>query len=270
MALVSSKLQIGDKVLVSIRDGDCIFFGRYPTLHKLSLIAYKVCRWKQSCIGLPQVNAPPHNADFDGDEGNGHVGENSASRLEAEACFVNKKIIGNKSGEPAVGITYNGIIGCYLLSQDDNIDPVLFHKLVTIIGASDIKVKHYQRRAVQENIPINSGRVILSMLLPPTLNYVNKAKKGSDEKDVVVKNGFLLGGKLKKGDVGDKLIAACFLIDRYQHHDPNDDDDRDGGDVDVFGEPLEGYANEFINKGYKVASFYASCRGVTLGVQRIF
>lgn len=237
-----STLQLGDKVLVSIRDDDIVFFGRYPTLHKMSLIAYKIRQWEKKCIGLPQVNTPGHNADFDGDEGNLHVGEDSASRLESEACFVNYNVIGNKDGNPVVGITYNGIIGCYMLSQDDNIDDVLFAKLARIIG---IDPNHHSERARALSVPIKSGRTIISMLLPSKLSYTNG--------DVIIKDGFMLSGKLKKSDVGDKLIAAIYEIDRF----------RTDGDAD---KPTEGYTNRFIDVGYKVASFYAGCRGITMGI----
>jgi DNA-directed RNA polymerase beta' subunit len=239
-----TKLQIGDRVLRSLKKGDAVVFNRFPTLDNVSLVGYSIEIWDNACIGLHQVNAPPHNADFDGDEGNLHVGNNSAARIEMEAMSVKYRIMRTKSGEASTGITYNGIIGCYLLSQDDQLGDT-FERLVAIIGLNTLnkfktieeQVEYYRIKAEQLSIPFKSGRTIISMLLPRTLNY--SAEKGK----TLVKDGFFVQGKLKKSDVADKLISAIFLIDKFE------------------------FPFFFVNKGYEVSSYYASVRGITLGIR---
>ena len=232
-----TKLQIGDKVIRSLRKGDPVFFNRFPTLDNVSGIGYTIDIWKDdtNVIALHQTNTPAHNADFDGDEGNIHVGNEASSRIEMEAMTVKYRIMRTKSGEPMTGIVYNGIVGCYLLSQDNNLSTELFNKLIEIIGINSEELEHYKNLATKYSVPFNSGRTILSMLLPRTLKY----KRG----DVLITEGFLIKGKLTKSDVADKLICSIFLIDRWE--------------MPYF----------FVNTGYKVASYYVSVRGVTLGIK---
>lgn len=232
-------LQIGDRVLVSLRDGDYVFGGRYPTLFKGSLFGYQLKRIDGSCFRLNNVNAPHHNADCDGDEFNLHMGGNSASRIEAEASYVGLALMGNKDGQPMTGITYNGIIGCYLLVRDNAIGCQLFHQLISIVGkrpdfrSLKEQTEHYCRLATSLGIPERSGRTLFSMLLPRRLDY----KRG----DVVIKKGFLLAGDLKKADVANKMISAIFNIERWR-------------------EPYF-----FVDKGQKMASYYVGQKGITVG-----
>lgn len=60
---VKYKLRIGDKVWRHLRNGDMIMFGRQPTLHKHSLMAYEVVLRDQLTIGLHPSYTTPHNAD---------------------------------------------------------------------------------------------------------------------------------------------------------------------------------------------------------------
>ena len=239
------RLQLGDQVLVSLRNGDVVFVNRFPTLHKASYTAYKTAICDKNAFKFPNVNAVGHNADFDGDEGNIYVTRDLAGRIETEFCFVNRQVIGDKSGEPGAGIVYNGIIGAFLLSQVDHLPDKLFKKLAKITGQHPA---YWQAKATLLGIPAQSGRLIWSMLLPPGLTYVNK--------DVVIEDGMFLRGKLKKADVNDKLVHALFLADRYYRYDTTSGKPS---------RPDEGYTCSFIDRGYKLASLYASTCGVTIG-----
>lgn len=56
-------LKYGDEVWRHLRNGDMIMFGRQPTLHKHSLVAYEVVLSDQFTIGLHRSYTTPHNAD---------------------------------------------------------------------------------------------------------------------------------------------------------------------------------------------------------------
>jgi DNA-directed RNA polymerase beta' subunit len=229
-----TKLKIGDNVLVKLRDGDPIVFHRNPTLHDGSLGGYEAKEWKNYCIGLHQINAPPHGADFDGDEGNLQLAWTVRGRLEMSAMSVKYRIFATKAGDVSMGIVYNGIIGCYLLSQDNNISEILFERLIRIIKCSVDDLKYYYDNTINLGIPFRSGRTLFSMLLPKNLNYKRK--------DVIIKQGFLIDGKLTKKDVSNGIISAIFLIDQWR--------------MPYF----------FVNIGYALSSAYASAKGITIGI----
>ncbi|KAF6775432.1 hypothetical protein AHF37_05549 [Paragonimus kellicotti] len=81
---VARHLQPGDIVERHLIDGDIILFNRQPSLHRVSIQAFKAVvkpfrtfRFNPSCCN-------PFNADFDGDEMNVHLPQTEAARSEAK------------------------------------------------------------------------------------------------------------------------------------------------------------------------------------------
>lgn len=199
-------LKLGDIVLRSLTDGDKVVFNRHPTLHTHSLIGYEIKVWNKYCFGLHQTNAPSHGADFDGDEGNIRIADNSSGRIETSAMDVKYKTFGVKSGEPAIGITYNGIIGAYLLSLEDNLSNEIFIQMRNIIRNND--EKYYKDKMKEYGIPYYSGRTLISMILPKKLNYIRESKIFKGSVGLHLKNGIVLSNKslfinveIKRGNV---------------------------------------------------------------------
>ena len=84
--LIANKLVINKEqkiVYRHVQDGDIILFNRQPTLHKPSLMAFKVrVLPKELTIRMHYVNCSGFNADFDGDEMNVHLLQNYMARSE--------------------------------------------------------------------------------------------------------------------------------------------------------------------------------------------
>lgn len=245
------KLKLGDVVLKSLEDGDFVIFSRQPTLWRHSELGYVIFGWDESCIGLHECNTAGHNADFDGDEGNVSVGASLDERIENEAMLSRYNIMGAHSGEPVIGITYNGKVGSYVLSTDDNIEEKLFYRMVSIIEGNlfedvqnkagnyitdkKIDLDYYRRKSIDNNLNFFSGRILISMLLPRCLNYTRG--------DVVIKKGIMLSGRLKGVDVASKLISAISNISPWR----------------------DDYL--FIDRGYAMFSDYITAKGITISSQ---
>jgi DNA-directed RNA polymerase beta' subunit len=182
---VGTELKLGDVVLKTIEDGDHVMFHRHPTLHRHSMISYRCYESSEPVIKLHETNTQGHNADFDGDEGNITIGATMASRIELAKIDAAYNLFGGRSGEPVVGIAYNGIVGAFILSTNDDIPEKAFKQLVDIITErtpkSQIRIKpldinYYKAVAARNNIPFRSGRTLISMLLPQGLYYERKKK----------------------------------------------------------------------------------------------
>jgi DNA-directed RNA polymerase subunit A' len=238
-------LRLGDVVLKELCDGDYVSFFRNPTLWRHSLISYQVKGWDNYCIGLHETNTQGHNADFDGDEGNISVGADLAARIEMQMMDAAYQLFNGRSGEPIIGIAYNGIVGAYVLSTDDNIGDHTFVKLKGIIEMQDVQhagssrfreiiidESYYRERASEHGIPYKSGRTLISMLLPRTLNYTRG--------DVVIERGFMLRGQLRSVDVSKGLISAISEIDRWR------------------------LPYLFVDRGYAMMSAYISSKALTI------
>ena len=240
-------LKLGDVVLKELRDGDYVVMFRNPTLWRHSLIGYQVKEWQNYCIGLHETNTQGHNADFDGDELNLMVGADLAARIEMQMMDAAYQLFSGRSGDPIIGIAYNGIVGAYVISTDDEIDPRTFKKLMDIIKAVELTTKasrireifidesYYQKIASKNGIPYLSGRTLISMLLPRTLNYRRD--------DVVIENGFMLRGKLRAADVAKGLITAISAIDKWRA------------------------PYLFVDRGYTMLSAYISGKALTISAR---
>jgi len=234
-------------VLKELRDGDYVIMFRNPTLWRHSLIGYRVKEWNNYCIGAHETNAAGHNLDFDGDELNMMVGANLAARIEMQMMDAAYQLFSGRSGEPIIGIAYNGIVGAYVLSTDDTIDEATFAKLKNIIEARDthehasrireivIDISYYKALAKRHNIPYHSGRTLISMLLPRQLNY--------ERGDVKIEGGFMLGGRLRAADVSCGLITAISAIDKWRA------------------------PYMFVDRGYTMMSAYISTKGLTISAE---
>ncbi|KAG1663389.1 hypothetical protein FOA52_011666 [Chlamydomonas sp. UWO 241] len=86
---MAAELKVGYVVERHLEDGDVVLFNRQPSLHRLSIQAfrarvrtYRTLRFNECCCG-------PFNADFDGDEMNLHLPQTEESEeARAEALYL--------------------------------------------------------------------------------------------------------------------------------------------------------------------------------------
>ena len=202
----TSKISIGDIVLRQLREGDTVLFCRQPVLHSHSIVAYTVEFSDGNTIEIHSSNTTPHNADFDGDEGNIHVVPSTRGRVELEIlAHTTQIVIGPQSSSPMMGVVFNGISGGYLLSVSKNMNVKLYEELKT-------KIKNPYTKKFSK-IEYN-GKELISYLFPPTFNYTGKNK--DPEKRVKIVNGIFVSGILDKGELAETRNGIVHkLVIRY-------------------------------------------------------
>ncbi len=67
------QLKYGDMVERHLRDGDVVIFNRQPSLHRISMMGFRVKVAPGKTLRFNECVCAPFNADFDGDEMNIHV-----------------------------------------------------------------------------------------------------------------------------------------------------------------------------------------------------
>ncbi|MCX8202542.1 MAG: DNA-directed RNA polymerase subunit A' [Candidatus Micrarchaeota archaeon] len=204
---LANELAAGWTVERQLKDGDVVLFNRYPSLHRMSIMAHKVKILSGKTFRVPPSVTPPYNADFDGDEMNIHVPQKEEARAEAETLMlVEKQIISPQHGHAIIGPTEDHITGTYLLSLDETV----FTKeeamdLLALAGIyelpkPDVKDKY-------------SGKAIISQLLPKNLNLRIESKigkKGSSKSIVEIKDGKMISGYFEKKSIH-SVIEAITL-----------------------------------------------------------
>lgn len=191
--------QIGDIVERIAMDGDETLFNRQPTLHKQSIMGYKAKYIENySCIGLHSSYTTPHNADFDGDEGNKHKMQTIDARVETrhianvESCIMN-----SQSNKPIMGMVYNTITSAYLLTGGSSVEMIISDDM-WIQAKSLLKntdhLTSFSSRLNKWNIKENCGLALFSILLPEKFYY--------NSGDIKIRDGILIKGPITKKQIG--------------------------------------------------------------------
>ena len=190
------KLREGMIVRRHMMDGDIVLFNRQPSLHKMSMMAHRVRVLPGNTFRIQLAVVTPYNADFDGDEMNMHVPQSIHAAYELEQlCSVSHEILSPQSNEPCIGINQDGLIGAYLLVQDD----VRFTKyqFMNLMMWNE----YFTGRISKPNGDngLWTGKQAFSSIVPYGLNY--KTMEG-DKVITNIHNGELVSGNLDKDVLG--------------------------------------------------------------------
>lgn len=101
-----------------IVDGDWVIINRQPTLHRYSLIAYRVVMHEHKSMLLNPANCTQFNADFDGDEMNLHFvqGYRALAEVQQLVSIYNNFLSFVKSA-PSLAMIQDTLEGAYVLSD---------------------------------------------------------------------------------------------------------------------------------------------------------
>lgn len=234
------KLCNGDIVHRHLLSSDYVLFNRQPSLHKMSMMGHKVYPMKGKSFRLNPAVTGPYNADFDGDEMNVIMPQNTLSMLEiSEITCVREQIISPQSGSPIIGIIMDNILASYLLTKtDDNGHNICWLNKEQLLNIA-LKLPQFngilpppdnilidnttpQIKKVRTpnkgtpNINLNyhhkelwSGRTIFSMILPPNIN-LNYHQKG-----INISNNKLIHGTIAKPTIGASNGGLIHFISNH-------------------------------------------------------
>jgi DNA-directed RNA polymerase subunit A' len=206
--LLVQELKPGFTVERQLINNDSVIVNRQPTLHKLSMMCHKVKVHDNKTVGLNPCVCPPYNADFDGDEMNIHVLQETIAEVESRYLMgVQNNIISSKNGKPCIGAIKDVLIGLYLItSSDKNFSWDQLSYILTGIDITNLKV--YSN--LSKNI---TGKQIISLIFPEDFEFYHQ----SNNQEILIEKG-----ELKYG-VFDKNIISVngILLERFCKKYPN-------------------------------------------------
>jgi DNA-directed RNA polymerase subunit beta' len=173
--------------LDEVIEGKYVLMNRAPTLHRLSIQAFKPVLIEGKAIQLHPLTCTAFNADFDGDQMAVHLPITDKAQAEARELMVtSKNLLAPASGEPIVTPSQDMILGCYYVTaMDENgigagkvykdINDVANAYDAGVLGIkSPIKV-----RLNGELVDTNYGRLLFDEIVPNELGFINeKLTKG--------------------------------------------------------------------------------------------
>jgi len=207
-------VRIGDNVDRHLMDGDYILFNRQPTLTKYSIMGYEVVLGDELTFGMHLSSTTPHNADFDGDEGNAHALQTEEANEELRTFASAKEcIMSTRNNAPAAGIVFDGIIGSYLLTDfrtvlKPSVWEDCFNLMISNIeeGKENPEWMSFDDRLKKHHLNKWSGRALFSAALPWNLYY--------QKEDVIILDGIIVSGQITKDNIstnGGSLVQVIFL-----------------------------------------------------------
>lgn len=206
------KIAPGTQLDRELQDGDVMLFNRQPTLGADSMMGYTIKFTPSMTLRVHLCDTSKLNADFDGDEGNGHFPQTDGMAIEiATFAHATNRIISERNNAPTIGVVFNGPSAIYLLSNDNmRLTPETwmagYIESEQCQGAPDSdSFNDFLDRLTRHGIERYSGKALISSLFPRDFFYYKD--------EVSIKDGILVTGIVTKAQVGrsaNSLIQSMY------------------------------------------------------------
>lgn len=186
--LIKEENPISLKILEEVIKDKYVLLNRAPTLHRLSIEAFKIKLMPGKTIRLHPLVCSSFNADFDGDQMAVHLPLSEEAQKEAkELIAADKNILKPSSGEPTLTHHQDMTLGIYHITNDHTTTPK-FAGIFT--GYESVKARYYSNEVHLRDqikfqhdgqyIDTTVGRVLFNDLLPEKIRFKNETitKKG--------------------------------------------------------------------------------------------
>lgn len=186
--LIDEEPDIVWEILEKIVEGKYVLLNRAPTLHRLSIQAFRPKLVEGLVIQVPALVTPPFNADFDGDQMAVHLPlSEEAQRESKNRMMANLGLIKPANGEPAMFPRHEMVLGIYWLTMDFK-EQAGGEKLLKIFTNENEALLAYEYQKIELHDPIKVritkennqlikttvGRIIFNEALPKDFPYYNK------------------------------------------------------------------------------------------------
>jgi DNA-directed RNA polymerase beta' subunit len=155
-----------------------VLLNRAPTLHRLSVQAFKPILVEGLAIQIPPLVCTAFNADFDGDQMAVHLPLSSDAQKEAEEIMAaGKNLLKPATGDLITGLTQDAVLGIYYLTR---LNPDIKSRGKSFVNYEEADMAYnFKAIDIHEPIKINGmettmGRLILNKVLNGAVPYVNE------------------------------------------------------------------------------------------------
>lgn len=215
-------IELGETVvwdaLDEVIEGKYVLLNRAPSLHRLSIQAFKPRLIEGKAIQLHPLVCKGFNADFDGDQMAVHLPLSDQAQREArEIMASNKNLLKPADGSPILHIEQDIVLGCYYLTYERAIyakdKPKPFASVAEAVLARD-KGKLALQAQIRtffrgESRQTTLGRLLFNEILPEDFPYQNEAMT-KKKLQAVMAEVFARYGQEKTARIADDLKRLGF------------------------------------------------------------
>ena len=182
--------------LDEVIDGKYVLLNRAPTLHRLSIQAFRPVLVEGKAIQLHPLTCPAFNADFDGDQMAVHLPITDKAQAEAKELMVtSKNLLAPASWEPIVTPSQDMILGSYYVTALD-VDWLWAGKIYGTFSEVECA---YDAWVLWIKSPIKFridwtlietcyGRLLFNEIVPEWLWFINETLKKGALKNILSKS----------------------------------------------------------------------------------
>ncbi|OGN18493.1 MAG: DNA-directed RNA polymerase subunit beta' [Candidatus Yanofskybacteria bacterium RIFCSPLOWO2_12_FULL_44_13b] len=172
--------------------GKLVLLNRAPTLHRLSVQAFKPILIEGKAIKIPALVTNAFNADFDGDQMAVHLPLTQGAQEEARTLMMSSfGILKPATGDPVAVPKNDVVLGCYYLTtvkEGGKGEGKIFSGQTEALYAHDVGVIDLRAKIKIPNkeegenklMETTAGRIIFNRSLPKGHRFINKALARSD------------------------------------------------------------------------------------------
>ncbi len=159
-----------------------VLLNRAPTLHRLSILAFKPKLIEGKAIQLHPLVCKGFNADFDGDQMAVHLPLSAAAQKEArELMTARKNLLKPADGSPILHIEQDIVLGCYYLTYEkpgvttDEVVPITdINEAIIAMEADKIKLQTRIRTSFRgKRLETTTGRLLFNSIFPEDFTFQN-------------------------------------------------------------------------------------------------
>ncbi len=190
-----------------------VLLNRAPTLHRLSVQAFRPILTEDLAIQIPPLVTSAFNADFDGDQMAVHLPLSPEAQYESQHLMISRlNLLKPASGEAVAGPTLDMVLGCYYLTRLNPEDT----GAGKIFGSREEARLAYQNHYLGLHAPIKIreltttyGRLLFASILPDDFEVVNETLS---KKTLTALVGRLIGkyGHEEVADILDRIKDIGF------------------------------------------------------------
>jgi DNA-directed RNA polymerase subunit beta' len=179
-------IELGETVVWDALDyvirGKYVLLNRAPSLHRLSIQAFKPRLIEGKAIQLHPLVCKGFNADFDGDQMAVHLPLSEKAQAEArDIMAANKNLLKPADGSPILHIEQDIVMGCYYLTYDRpsevTKDPVSYSSINEAILANEAGNIKFQTPIIVpfrgETRTTTLGRLLFNEIFPEDFPFQN-------------------------------------------------------------------------------------------------
>lgn len=213
-------------MLEKVTKDSYVLLNRAPTLHKLSIQAFKPVLTDGLAIRLHPCVCKGFNADFDGDQMGVHLPLSEASQKEAKKLMLpSRNLLKPSDGMPVSVPSQEMAVGCYYItsvrSQDLEKEKSESLEGLSIFSDNQEVTLAYQTKKIElreliavkiegKIIKTTYGRIWFNAILPKEFDFINEAMAGSKAVNDLIFKSLELVGRVKTVKLIDSLKDIGF------------------------------------------------------------